>query len=405
MRFFEILVEDYKTAFKQFAEQGNNEEEVKQVLQQFKNIQSKIKKENEKNIDWWAKNKSFEMLKKFIEEIKEMPTLSQFKKNKKSSNSITLHEDDKWLFVIPLDKDTSCFYGKNTDWCVSKKTQNHFEEYFYDNEFILIYLISKESGGKWAIAFNTINDNMGLYNSMNAYLSAEDFELETGVNPREIVNSLPDNVLQQAKSSVNEYRSLIGRIENELDKVKKGEHNKKLEKLLIKSSDIILIKNYFYNVGKSDNYNEVLQYVAVTMDGNIIKFIEEPSENIKMEALKSNLNAIKYIEDLTLKMQYFLVNNSPKLFKHEKITNKENEKIQKAAVGFGMYSDDNLKYILDNDILASDDVIIHAINSNNRYNKHNLQKLVIVLINYGLSDKFENEIKTAFSKDTSQEMY
>lgn len=405
MRFFEILVEDYKTALKQFVDQGNNEEEVKQVLQQFKNIQSKIKKENEKNIDWWAKNKSFEMLKNFIKDVEEMPTLSQFKKIKKSSNSITLHEDDKWLFVIPLDKDASCFYGKNTDWCVSKKTQNHFEEYFYDNEIILIYLISKESGGKWAIAFNTINDNMGLYDSKDTSLSAEVFELETGFNPREIVNSLPDNVLQQAKSSINEYRSLIGKIENELEKVKKGEHNKKLEKLLIETSDIILIKKYFYNVGKSDNYNEVLQYIAVSMDGNIIKFIEEPSENIKVEALKSNTNAIKYIDDLTPKMQYILVSKTPLLFTHEKITNKENEKIQKAAVGFGMHSDENLKYILDNDILSSDDVIIHAINSNNRYNKHNLQKLVIVLINYGLSDKFENEIKTAFNKDTSQEIY
>lgn len=405
MRFREILFEDFKTAFKKFVEQGNEEEEVKQVLQQFKNLQNKIKKDNEKNIDWWAKNKSFEMLKDFLKDVEEMPTLSQFKKRKSSGESITLHEDNEWFIVIPLDKDASCFHGSNTDWCVSKKTQTQFEEYFYDNETILIYIISKENGKKWAIAFNTLDNKLTMYDSSDTTLSSEVFKMETGFNPKDIVDSIPNNVLQKAKSSINEYRSLIGKIENELEKVKEGEHNKKLEKLLIKASDSNLIRNYFYEVGKSDNYNEVLQYVAVTMDGNLIKFIQNPSENIKTEALKSNTNSFKYIDKLTPKMQYILVSKSPKIFTHEKITNKENEKIQKAALGFGMHSDENLKYILDNNILASDDVIIHGIRSNNRYNKHNLQKLTIVLLNYGLSDKFEDELKAAFSKDTSQEMY
>lgn len=405
MRFRELLLEDFKTAYKKFVEQGNDKEEVKQVLQQFKNLQNKIKKDNEKNIDWWAKNKSFEMLKNFIKDVEEMPTLSQFKKAKSSDNSITLYEDDKWFIVIPLDKEASCFHGKNTDWCVSKKTQTHFEEYFYEEEIILIYLISKQNGNKWAISYNTINGNLELYDSRDASLSEEVFEMETGFNPRKLVNNIPKNVFKKTKSYINDYRSLVGKIENEIDKLKKGTHDKKIEKLLIKTPNVDLIEEYFDKVRKSDNYNEVLQYIAVSNNGYLIKFIENPSEKIKIEALKYNTDVIKYIDNLTTKMQHIVVSKSPKLFLNRKITDKDNEKIQKAAVNFGMYSDINLKYILNNDILASDDVIIHAINSNNRYNKHNLQQIVIVLINHGLAEKFKDEIKAAFAKDTSQEMY
>ena len=89
----------------------------------------------------------------------------------------------------------------------------------------------------------------------------------------------------------------------------------------------------------------------------------------------------------------------------DNITEKEDEKIQKAAVQFGMYSDDNLKYILDNDILASDSVISYGIQSNNRYNQHNLYKLVAVMMNHDreLLERFKKEIQEAIMKDTSED--
>ena len=44
-------------------------------------------------------------------------------------------ENDDWLVVIPLDKDASCFHGKNSDWCTTKINQGNFEDYFYENNY------------------------------------------------------------------------------------------------------------------------------------------------------------------------------------------------------------------------------------------------------------------------------
>jgi hypothetical protein len=68
------------------------------------------------------------------------PSKGEMKKIQKEG-SHKLYEDDKWLVVVPLTEDGSCYYGQGTKWCTSAKRQNQFDNYREDGT--LIYIINK----------------------------------------------------------------------------------------------------------------------------------------------------------------------------------------------------------------------------------------------------------------------
>lgn len=67
-------------------------------------------------------------------------TKSQVKKNE----TITIHEDDRWLVLQPLTVRSSNIYGKSTKWCVSSE-QNDYKKYFnqYTENGVLVFVIDK----------------------------------------------------------------------------------------------------------------------------------------------------------------------------------------------------------------------------------------------------------------------
>lgn len=430
MRFCEIILEDYKTAARKFIEGGSNEIEVKNFLKRFKQIVPKIKDNNEKNIDWWAKNRNFYQFMEYIRNIESMPSAKQLKKGK-TGRSHNLIENGDWLVVVPLDKDASCFHGRTTDWCTTKPFQNNYENYFYDREITLIYFIKKKTGEKWAIAAHKDNlKESEFFDKNDNPLSQWNFEQQTKFKVNVIFKKAFGEETQSKVSGAREdYNKAIIRIKELLDTVPdgKGIHNLELEKLLIYTKSKRYIQDYFETVYRSEKYNKNLQNIAVNLDGTLIKFIinpeeriqkaavrsraisirfiKNPSESVKQEAVSEDGSVIKYIVDPSKEIQLQAVKENPYLYLNSNgIENKEDEDIQKAAVQFGMYSDDNLKYILENDILASDDVISYAIQANNRYNQHNLFKIVTVLMNHDdkeLLERFKKEIQEALMKDTS----
>lgn len=71
---------------------------------------------------------------------KEKVTRSEVKKKE----TLVLHEDERWLVIMPLTSRSSNLYGKSTKWCVAGDDQN-FKKYFneYTQNGTLIYLIDK----------------------------------------------------------------------------------------------------------------------------------------------------------------------------------------------------------------------------------------------------------------------
>lgn len=75
-----------------------------------------------------------------IKLAKEKVTRSEVKKRETE----VIHEDDRWLVLVPLSHRSSNMYGKSTKWCVAGEDQD-FKKYFndYTKDGILIYVIDK----------------------------------------------------------------------------------------------------------------------------------------------------------------------------------------------------------------------------------------------------------------------
>ena len=118
-------------------ELGNNTfKEMFDIVKEFEELSAKNLLEN-KDIYSYASNSEI------VETIKlarEKVTKSQVKK----FETVTLHEDDRWLVIQPLTSRSSNMYGKSTKWCVASES-NDFKKYFnqYTENGVLVYVIDK----------------------------------------------------------------------------------------------------------------------------------------------------------------------------------------------------------------------------------------------------------------------
>lgn len=65
-----------------------------------------------------------------------------------------VYEDAEWLVIIPLTKEASCYYGKNTEWCTAAETShNYFDQ--YNNQGPLYININKTNNKKYQFHFET----------------------------------------------------------------------------------------------------------------------------------------------------------------------------------------------------------------------------------------------------------
>lgn len=185
-----VLSEGYKEARNKYISKGNSTHMVDLVLDSFKQLVNKnqIKELDKKNIDWWAKNKSLHELMYFVGKLSAKDTPTQLKRNKKPGKYITLVDNEEWLIVIPLDKDASCFHGKNTNWCTAKRKDDYFENYFYGKKFTLLYCINKQTDEKFAIVGN-IYDGIEIFDERDNYMPISDFKDETKLNPSELLKN------------------------------------------------------------------------------------------------------------------------------------------------------------------------------------------------------------------------
>lgn len=155
---------------------------------------------DERNIDTWRKQGWDKFLER-VEELSFSNTKTSIKRKKVKGNSITIYEDNNWLVVVPLDKDASCFYGKDTDWCTTKLFQRNFEDYFYKRAVTLIYAISKNNVGHCAIAVEP-NKPTDYFNKKDRKITANQFQHATGLDPNHLITLAhnTDNTLQLDKS-------------------------------------------------------------------------------------------------------------------------------------------------------------------------------------------------------------
>lgn len=70
------------------------------------------------------------------------------------NNVKKVYEDENWLILIPLTKEASIFYGKNTQWCTAAERGNNMFD-FYNAEGPLYININKRNNTKYQFHFET----------------------------------------------------------------------------------------------------------------------------------------------------------------------------------------------------------------------------------------------------------
>jgi hypothetical protein len=360
-----IINEGYKEANTEFTTASNDKSEVDKVIAQYRELVDRNQiKGDEKNIDWWRKQ-GWNKFKEFVSSKSTEKSITQVKRSKNTGDSHTIAENDTWLIVVPLDKDASCFHGKNTNWCTTKPFQPDFEKYFYDDEATLIYCLNKKTGDKWAISGhsfflvgNRFHTNAEYFDKNDKKMTKEQFDSQTGLNSDDLIKKAHGTEID-TKAQINreKYKAAIRKIKEFLN-TKPKERNSEIEKLLFYTKSN-LIFNYMEKIGPRDDYPIQLQLIAVKQNGDAIQFIENPKEAVQLAAVKQDGYAIQYIkptdDDSWLRVQLAAVQKDGWAINYIK---NPKEEVQLAAV---RQTGSAIRFIIKNGITPSEDVQIAAV--------------------------------------------
>lgn len=310
-----LINEGYKEVKQKFYQQADKTE-VDKLIDVFRDLVNRNQLQgNEKNIDWWGKQ-GFEKFKEKVEFQASQKSQTELKKSKTTGKQIFLAENNDWLIVIPLDKDASCFYGKNTSWCTTKPFQGYFENYFYDESVTLIYFIRKSDGNKWAIA---VSKNATQYFDINDTELDNDFTFkqQTGLNPNPFIK-LAKEKSPTIEKSRDTYKSFKYTVRLEIEKIKHGseERNEKIEQALFTIKDRDLIGDYLWHVGGKQEYPLNFQKLMVNLSPTFFQYIKNPSEKIKAMAVKTAGTSIQYMDNPSPEIQMLAVENTQAAFKY-----------------------------------------------------------------------------------------
>jgi hypothetical protein len=93
-----------------------------------------------------------------FDEIKEQVKMAEeIVKQKELEKQIEkLFEDDEYLVLIPLTKESNQTYGSNTKWCTTMEHGGYWEK--YSENYKIIFVLNKQTGNKIAISKGNYNN-------------------------------------------------------------------------------------------------------------------------------------------------------------------------------------------------------------------------------------------------------
>ena len=211
---------------------------------------------------FWIKG-DWSDFKQFVDSNSTVVTNRQTKATQKK-DSIVVYKDEEKQVVIPLSKEASIQYGKNTKWCTAAtESENYFIEYFYVNKVALFYVLFKD-GNKYACAFNPEeSDTIECFDQQDTSMHFDEFEEATGISKKDIHNWYSSN-----KTKIEGGRDL----------------NKCSEEV-----QLAAVKEYGTAIEYIDNPSEEVQIAAVGKNGYAIQFIDNPSEEVQLVVMLFNL--------------------------------------------------------------------------------------------------------------------
>lgn len=111
-------------------------------------------------------------------ELEKLGKSRKEKSSKMKEGAKKVYEDDKFLIVRPETQEASCYYGKNTKWCISATVgTNYFSEYV-DRGYTFYFVINKQvpsSYDEYKIAWV-----VDIEGNIKEFYDATDLELDWG---------------------------------------------------------------------------------------------------------------------------------------------------------------------------------------------------------------------------------
>ena len=341
---FQLIKEGYKEVTVKFITASSDESEVKKYMMAYKDLVNRNQVQgDERNIDWWSKQ-GWKEFKKFVDAMSTRKSKSQKKKNRDAGKSITLEETDKWLIVVPLDKDASCFYGRGSSWCTASKSDNYFTQYFVEYEVTLIYFILKDNASKWAMTVGETeeggDDGADYFDIEDDKIDAEEFREQTGLDPQVYINMVHEDNNKEDYSSWgkiedhrDDHRSKIDDLDRMIeDVVRTGKQDRETETMLIKYGSATHVRNYIRSITPDDEDGSILKQ-SVNLDQDMQTLVAADPVTRSMY--------LSSVSNLTTKTMMSLINQNPNYIKYFE-SSKVPFEVEKAAIDI---SDDVFKHI------------------------------------------------------------
>jgi hypothetical protein len=126
---------------------------------------------------------------KDVQEVLKQIALAEFKAiNKELEKQIhKVYEDDNWLVLRPLSRESSMKYGAGTKWCTAAESDD-YQYWNYTGRGILIYTINKKTGQKVATFKNLSKDHdheLSFWNEIDTRIDSYETNL-----PQDIINHI-----------------------------------------------------------------------------------------------------------------------------------------------------------------------------------------------------------------------
>jgi len=296
MRYTEFkLNEGFKEVQIKFSQEADPTE-VASAFDVFKKLVSANRiSGNERNIDWWSKQ-GWPAFIEYVTAIDERPSSSEQDSRKNKGNSYVLEETAEWLIVVPLDKDASCFHGKKSDWCTTKPTQGHFEDYFRNSSITLIYFFRQSDGAMWAMAVYP-DKRVEYFDQSDKSLSSVQFDKQTGLSSKKYIQLVggKTEVGQKATTSREVMKASLRNLQDYIRKLGRmgtPRRSAKIETMLLKVKDETSIEEYFY--------------ILHEVNGPV-----EADQQLQTLVANSATSAIKYLQSVSVKTVKVLERNLP----------------------------------------------------------------------------------------------
>lgn len=194
-------------------------------------------------------------------------------------------ENDQIKVVIPLTEQASVQYGKHTEWCTSALDDNRFNEYFYADQTVIIYILIKKTNKKYAVTYTSDNFSFEFLNANDHKISATDFYEATHILTTDL------------QKWVDEYDFQAIR-EKYIHQLSEGE-----------KIDLLSIKPHL--ISKFPNASQKLQFVAVSQHKSLIHYIKNPTEEIQKYVVTADPTLIKYLKNPSEDVQLLAIRKNP----------------------------------------------------------------------------------------------